>query len=168
MSTLSASRARTRVRAVLLVLGLVAVLTVGCGDRSGSPASGRAASAALADTLDKLRLIGRDECGTHPPATIYSRCTRFLRELDNALNSVKSESEGLAQAASINGAVEPIESAMNDFTQRGCAPPPGQPPSGTRSPEEATCVADLAQVQVGLRQLVAVLAPVVSQSATPR
>ncbi|MHA6793360.1 hypothetical protein ACVGVM_07530 [Pseudonocardia bannensis] len=168
MTTQSAPRAGRPLRALLLVVGLAAALAVGCGGPSGSSASGQAASATLADTLDKLRLIGRDECATHPSATIYPRCTRFLRELENALNSVKNEAKELPQAGSINGAVQPIESAMDDFTQRGCAPPPGQPPSGTGGPVDAPCVADLTEVQSGLRQLVAVLSPVVSEGATPR
>lgn len=160
-------RLRVRLPVVLLAVGLAVLPAAGCASANQqNPASGPAQSLSLADALDKLEAISQDECETQPPATVYSGCTRFLTELANTLNSVRSEAAGLPQSAAVTAAANTITSAINDFNQRGCAPPPGLPPSAGAA-TQAPCVTDFARIQAGLRQLIAVLSPVVSRSATP-
>ena len=107
---------------------MVGILLVsGCSQEFG-PQARQQQSTSLTDVREKIDLIKHDSCFTGNPHEKYPSCGgRYLTELNNAVQSARSDAGQTPVGARIRPLVGTITASINDFRGASCNTAAGSP-----------------------------------------
>lgn len=103
------------------------LLVSGCSQEFG-PQARQQQSTSLTDVREKIDLIKHDSCFTGNPHEKYSSCGgRYLTELNNAVQSARSDAGQTPVGARIRPLVGTVTASINDFRGSSCDTAAGPP-----------------------------------------